>query len=230
MDFSIDILKVVNIGGVDIWITETLRSTWIIMLVLIIFAVIVRVKLNKFSEKPSGFQNAVEAIVEFFDKFVRGSAGDKLAYLGNWYFSVFLFILISNLSGLIFIGLVRPPTADWSVTFTFALITFFLIQFAGFKYQRKKYLKSFIEPNFIFMPLNIIGELARPISLSFRLYGNILGGLILMALLYSVAPIFLRFGIPAALHAYFDVFAGVLQTYIFSVLSLSFIGVMASDD
>ena len=102
-----------------------------------------------------------------------------------------------------------------------------LIQYAGIKYQPKDYVKSLLQPFFFFLPVNIIGELARPISLSFRLFGNVLGGVILIGLLYNVAPMFTWFGVPVPLHGYFDIVMGVLQTYIFTVLSLSFIGVMA---
>ena len=73
-------------------------------------------------------------------------------------------------------------------------------------------------------PLNLIGELARPISLSFRLFGNILAGLILLAVVYNVAPIWMQFVLPAALHGYFDLAIGFLQAYIFCALSLAFIG------
>ena len=227
LDFSVRNFGVINIGGVEVWITETLVNTWIIMFALIVLAVIVRIKLQKFSDVPGIFQNVMEVIIEAFDGFVENSAGERLIYLGNWFFMVFLFILTSNLSGLI--GL-RPPTADWTVTFTFAIITFMLIQFAGARYRKLAYVKSFFQPNFIFFPLNIIGELARPISLSFRLFGNILGGMILISLVYTLAPIYTLFVLPVALHAFFDVIAGVLQTYIFCVLSLSFIGAMAADD
>jgi len=80
-----------------------------------------------------------------------------------------------------------------------------------------------LQPIPIFFPLNLIGEIARPISLSFRLFGNVLAGTIFMSLVYALVPIYLRFALPAALHAYFDLFSGALQTYIFCVLSLSFI-------
>ncbi|MCL2031451.1 MAG: F0F1 ATP synthase subunit A [Oscillospiraceae bacterium] len=231
MNFNIRNLWSVNIGGAEIWITESLVSVWVVMLVLIAFAVVVRVKLPKFSDKPKGFQNAVEAMVEYFDRFVRTTAGEKLRFLGPWFFTVFAFILISNLSGVIFIGLLRPPTADWGVVFAFALITFILIQIMGVRYQKGQYIRAMFEPyffskvpNFLIFPLNLIGELARPVSLSFRLFGNILGGVILMGLVYGMLPLLLRFGLPAFLHAYFDLFAGALQAYVFTVLSLAFIG------
>jgi len=118
---------------------------------------------------------------------------------------------------------IRPPTADWSMTVSLAIASFVLIQVIGVKYRGKEYLGSFFKPVFVFLPINLIGEIARPISLSFRLFGNILAGTIMMTMVYELTPIFVHFIIPAALHAYFDLFAGVLQTYIFCTLGLSFI-------
>ena len=227
MDFNVNNLSVLNIGGVDVWFTETIRNVWIVMLVLIIFSVIVRIKLRKFSDVPSGLQSFVELIVETFDGFVKNSAGEKLSYLGNWFFMVFSFILISNLSGLI--GL-RPPTADWTVTGTLAFVTFLLIEFLGFGYRKGAYIKGLFEPYFFFFPLNVIGELARPVSLSFRLFGCILSGMLLITMFYTLTPKYVQFVLPVALHAFFDVFYAILQAYIFCVLSLTFIGNMAATD
>ena len=221
MNFDIKNHAVLYLGNIEIWITDTMISTWIIMGILIAFAIVVRIKLHKFNEVPKGFQNVVEALVETFENYLRTTVGDKLMFLGNWFFTVFIFILISNLSGLI--PGMRPPTADWSMTVGLALVTFVMIQAMGAKYRKGEYVKSLFEPMFLFFPINVIGELARPISISFRLFGNMLAGLIMMSLIYSLFPIFARFVIPAALHVYFDLFSGVLQTYIFCTLSLSFI-------
>ena len=225
MDFSISNLLVIHVAGVEIWITETIVNTWIIMLLLIAAAIVVRIKLRKFREVPTGFQNAVEAIVETFDKFVKNTAGDKLQFLGSWFFMVFAFVLVSNVSGIL--GL-RPPTADWATALALAMATFMLIHIVGVMHRKGRYLKSFIEPNIIFLPLNIIGELARPVSLSFRLFGNVLAGVILMSMVYKLLPVYLRVALPTVLHAYFDLISGVLQTYIFCVLSLSFIHAASS--
>jgi len=225
VNFDIRNLWVLNIGGLEIWITETMLNTWIIGAALIALAIAARICFKKFKDIPSGFQNVLEAMVEMFDKFVRSSAGDRMYFLGYWYFTVFAFILLSNLSGLFFL---RPPTADWVTTFGIALVTFGLIHAMGYKYRRGNYLRSiFVEPSPVLAPLNVIGELARPISLSFRLFGNILAGLVIMNLLYGMAPTFALILIPSALHFYFDVFAGILHTYIFSVLSLTFVGIAA---
>ena len=227
MDFNVKNLWVFNILGVEVWITQTILNTWIIMLVLIAAAVVIRLKLRRLQDIPAGAQNVAEAVIEVFDGFVQNTAGERLKNLGNWFFMVFVFILTSNLSGLV--GL-RPPTADWATTFAFALATFVLIQVMGIIHSGSTYLKNFFKPNPLFFPLNLIGELARPVSLSFRLFGNILAGTILISLFYALLPLYVRFFIPAALHFYFDLFTGLLQTYIFCILSLTFIGAATSPD
>jgi len=221
LDINIGVHGIIKIGGIEVLITDTIVSTWIIMGVLIIFGVIVRLRVHRFKDVPTGFQNVVEMLVEFFDNYMRTTAGEKLMFLGNWFFTVFAFVLVSNLSGII--PGIRPPTADWSLTVALAIVTFMLIHAMGVKYRKGEYLKSFFQPMFLFFPINVIGELARPISISFRLFGNMLAGLIMMSLLYAMAPLIARFVFPAFLHAYFDLFAGILQTYIFVTLSLSFI-------
>jgi len=227
IDLEIKNHAVLNLFGIEVWITDTIISTWIIMGVLIAFAIVVRIKVRNFKEVPTGFQNVVEALVETFEGYLKTTIGDKLVFLGSWFFTLFLFILLSNLSGLL--PGMRPPTADWSMTVGLALVTFFLIQSIGVKYRKAQYVKDLFAPlpwwcPFpLFLPINVIGELARPISLSFRLFGNMLAGLIMMSLIYALFPVFAQFLIPAALHAYFDLFSGVLQTYIFVTLSMTFI-------
>jgi len=220
LDLNIKNYGVINLGDIEIWITDTLIGIWIVAGVLIAFAVFFRIKVRTFKEVPTGLQNAVEAIVEAFESYVYTTAGEKLMFLGNWFFTVFIFVLLSNISG---IFSMRPPTADWALTVSLAVVTFLIIQAMGVKYRGWGYIKSFFEPMPLFLPINLIGELARPISLSFRLFGNILAGTVMMSLIYSIAPVYTHFVVPVFLHAYFDLFAGVLQTYIFVTLSLSFI-------
>ena len=221
-DVSISIfkhLKPFGENGVDIWLTQTVVTTWVIMGVLILLAVIFRFKLKNYKQTPEGSQNIVELLVESMDSLTRANMGDKDAYFGNWFFGVFLFILFSNLSGLL--GF-RPPTADICTTLTLALTTFILIHFMGMFTGKGSYFKSYFEPVFFLFPINVVSELSTPISLSFRLFGNIFGGLTIMALVYSL-PRFLNFGLPAVLHIYFDLFAGCIQTVIFVMLSMIFI-------
>ena len=219
MDINNRVLWIIDVFDVEIWITQTIVNTWLIMICLIVFAITARILMRKFREIPIGFQNVVEALVELIDKFVASVASERLLELGPWFFMVVIFIFTSNISGIF--GL-RPPTADWATTIALSLCTFFLIHIMAFKYRKKEYLKSFLKPIFIFLPLNIISELAKPVSLSFRLFGNMLSGLILMTIIYSM-PVVLRFVIPVPLHVYFDLAIGTLQTYIFCMLSMSFI-------
>lgn len=209
-----------NIFGIDIWITETIVNTWIIMLVLILIAIYTRSKLKKFKEIPAGFQNAIEAVIEMFDNFITNTLGKKLSYIAPWYFMVFMFVLFSALMSIF--GL-RAPTADWATTFALAFASFILMLGMGFKHQKGAYLKSFFDPHFIFFPLNLIGEIAKPVSLSFRLFGNMLSGTIILTLYYGLMPYFTQIGIPALLHAFFDIIFGALQTYIFVILSLMYV-------
>jgi F-type H+-transporting ATPase subunit a len=226
--FDVPIHGVVSIGGVDIWITNTIVVTWLIMAVMITFAVIVRVKLKKFSDKPSGFQNIVEMMVEAFDRLMKSNNSPNVNWLGGWFFTLFAFLLFANIMG-IFPGM-RPPTGDWPLPFALACTSFFLIQFAGVRYQGWKYIKgTYLSPHWLFFPINVLGEFSRPISLSFRLFGNILGGLILVTLLYVLAPMFTRFVIPVPLHFFFDLAFGALQAFIFTILSLTYVGLAAAD-
>ncbi len=229
MDFYNKYHFSIPIFGREIWVTDTIISTWVICAVLIILAIIVRIRISKFKDRPKGFQNVVEIAVESMDNFVKDTMTPKYAYFGRWFFGVFAFILISNLSGLT--GILRPPTADLATTVAFAITTFFLIHFMGIITQKGQYFKSYLEPIPFFLPINIVGELAVPISLSFRLFGNILGGFIIMGLVYSMLPVFARIAIPAPLHIYFDMFSGMLQSFIFCILSMTFIkGKLGIDD
>ncbi len=204
----------------NVWITETIFNTWVIMAFLIAFAIIVRIMLSRFKEVPTGFQNFIELIIESMSNFVDSTMGEKYSYFANWFFGLFAFLLCCNLSGLV--GL-RPPTADLATTASCGITTFFLIHFMGIYKNGLGYFKGYIEPMPVFLPINIMGELATPISLSFRLFGNLLGGLIIMGMVYELFPIFLKLGVPAVFHIYFDVFSGCLQAFIFSILSMTFI-------
>jgi len=217
---------VLHLFGLNFWITDTVVSTWVIMAFLTILAVIVRIKMKNFKDVPTGFQNFIEMIVEAFDNYIKNQVGEKLIFLGNWFFTVIVFVMLSNIVGVLSIGILRPPTADWSMTFALALVTFFLIQVMAVKFRGGEYFANFAKPYagfLLFLPINILGELARPISLSFRLFGNIVAGVVIMALVYNITPFFARFFLPAALHLYFDLFAGVLQAYVFTTLGLTFI-------
>lgn len=206
--------------GQTFWITTTHVSLLIVMVVLTIFSIAANRAMKHASEVPSGFQNVVELIVEMLDGMVGGVMGKQAVRFQNYIGTIFIFILFSNISGLL--GL-RPPTADYGVTFALGIITFTLIHFNKFKYQKVSgVLKGLCEPWPIWAPINIISDLAVPISLSLRLFANVLSGTAIMALIYAllskVAIIW-----PAALHVYFDLFSGAIQTYVFCMLTMTYI-------
>jgi F-type H+-transporting ATPase subunit a len=117
----------------------------------------------------------------------------------------------------------RPPTANLATTATFGIATFILIHALGLIEMKKAYLKDYISPSPLMLPLNLIGELSKPISLSFRLFGNLLGGMIIIGTMYNMLPVPARFIIPNIGHIWFDIFVGFLQTFIFVMLSMTFI-------
>ncbi len=228
MDFNVHVYDNFQIFGMNFRITETLVNFWIIAAIIIIFAIITRIKLSKFTDVPTTkLQKFVEAAVEAFDNYVVTIMGKEHKEFGQWFFGVFVIVLLSNISGLITL---RPPTADLTLTLAFGLSTFFIIHFTGITRKKKEYWKGYLDPMPLFLPLNIIGELALPMSLSFRLFGNILGGMIIMDLYYSLLPILFKIGIPAVLHIYFDIFAGCLQAYIIITLSMTFLRQQIPDE
>ncbi len=220
MDLNIETYRVFEIFGVEVWLTETIVNTWILMGVLIFLAIAVRISLRNYQTIPKGFQNAIEAVVEIFDNFATGALGKNVSYVSPWFFSTFLFILVSALASVL--GL-RAPTADWATTFALALVSFFLMVVLDFRHRKGEYFKDLLVPHPVFLPVNLIGELAKPISLSFRLFGNMLSGTILLALYYGLTPLLVQIGIPAVLHGIFDVAFGALQTYIFVIISMMYI-------
>lgn len=223
VDFMIHGLFQYELFGQKLWITTTHVCTLIVMLILVVFAIVVNVKIRKVrpEDEPKGLINACEIIVEKLDDMVINSMGEKYyRKFVNYIGTIFGFILLSNISGLL--GL-RPPTADYGVTFPMAIITFCLIHYNQFKYQKVKgVIAGLCDPWPIWAPINIVSDFAVPISLSLRLFANVLSGTAIMALIYALLA---KFAViwPAALHFYFDLFSGAIQTYVFCMLTMTYI-------
>ena len=219
MDFTNNyICELFELFGMKFYLTETLLATWIVMAGLILLAVVVRIRLKKFKAVPSGFQNVIEIAVQTMDNFTVSTMGAEYRHFGGFFFGIFAFIICANYSGMV--GL-RPPTADVATTAALSITIFFVTHAVGLKRNKLSYFKTFVKPNVIFLPINLIGEVSNLLSLCFRLFGNMLGGVIIIGLIYNMFPPLLRVGIPVALHAYFDVFAGALQAFIFTILSMT---------
>ena len=150
--------------------------------------------------------------------------GSEMCIRDSYIGTIFIFILVSNISGLL--GL-RPPTADYGVTLPLGVLTFLLIHYNQFKYQKPKEIWegmcSPLPPWLpIWLPINLISEIAVPISLSLRLFANVLSGTVMMALIYGLLGV-IATAWPAALHVYFDLFSGAIQTYVFCMLTMTYI-------
>lgn len=220
--------RVINeIFGIQI--TETVYFGIIVAIIIIIFAL---VSTRNMKRDPKGAQAVAELIVETVYKMVGNTMGkDKLAfapYIGT----LFLFLILGNMLGLF--GF-RPTTADVNMTFALALITFMLIQVNSIRSRGiKGYFAHFADPYPFLVPTKIIEEISFPISLGFRLFGNILGGVIIMGLvfnglgsvshkLFSSGIPWLEAVIPLPANAFFDIFEPILQAFIFTMLTMVFI-------
>ena len=220
-----------TVFGQEVWITTSHVCIAIVMLLMIVFALFANHKLRHATEVPDTFQNIIELIVSLLDGVVEGSMGKHAPVFVNWISTIFIFILMSNISGLV--GL-RPPTADYGTTLALALITFVIIHFVKVKHQSAKAIwvdKCSPLPPWcpLWMPINIISDIAVPISMSLRLFANVLSGTIIMGLVYGLLGKFALIW-PAALHVYFDLFSGAIQTFVFCMLSMTYIAQSYGDE
>ncbi len=213
-----------EIGGQTLWITTTHVSLLIVVIALSVFALFANKAIKKANpdDVPGPFLNVIELLVELVDSLTKANMGKRGVRFSNYIGTLFAVILVCNISGLF--GL-RPPTADYGVTLPLALITFVLIHYNGFKYEKAGHVTKLFQP-VLLTPINIIGEIATPLSMSLRLFGNILSGTVMMGLLYGLIPKLIQaflwpvFGV---LHVYFDVFSGAIQAYVFCMLTMVFI-------
>ena len=200
-------------GGVGI--SESVVITWIVMAFMVILSICLT--RNFHVDQISKRQAAVESAYTGLTGFIRDIVGENGKRYVPYLTTLILFLGISNLIGLV--GL-KPPAKDLNVTVALALMSIILVQLAGIRQKGLKgWLKSFAEPSALITPLNIMDVLTRPLSLCMRLFGNILGGFVIMELIYAVAPII----VPIPLSLYFDIFDGLMQAYIFVFLTSLFI-------
>lgn len=226
IDFMIHGVFQYHLFGQTLWITTTHVCLFIVIMMIVIFCLCANRAIKHATEVPGAFQNVVEMVVEMLDNMIKNVMGKNAAAFTNYIGILFMFILLSNISGLF--GL-RPPTADYGVTLALGLITFTLITFNKFKYQKVKgVIKGLCDPWPIWAPINIIGDIAVPISLSLRLFANVLSGTVMMALIYGLLG-WIATAWPAALHVYFDLFSGAIQTYVFCMLTMTYVNQAIED-
>lgn len=213
-------------GGLNV--TETVVIGWGLILAITLLCLWLTSDLKI---KPSKKQVVAEMLVTSFNKLVKQAMGERNITFAPYICALFLF---SSMGSLVSLLSIRSMTADINVTICWGLMTFFLVTFFKFKNNGFiGYFRSFSKPVVFMTPLNIISEVAIPVSLGFRHFGNIAGGMVITMLLYTalgsitnaigVAVPFFMVGIPAVLSVYFDLFTGFMQAFIFCMLSMAYI-------
>ncbi len=197
-------------------VTGEVITMWIIIALLTVLSVVLGKNLK---ERPGKLQNIVETGIEYLDNSFTANLGKQRArkyfyFLG----SLFIFIIFANYSGLIpGVGLtkyLKAPTASLSVTAGLGICTFFFLQFSGMKAKGLKgYIKHFISPIIVMLPLLALDELIKPVSLSLRLFGNIFGEETVLEQLYEILPI----GAPLVMMALSLLFCA-LQAIVYTTL------------
>jgi F-type H+-transporting ATPase subunit a len=218
-------------------ITETTVTLFAVTLLLIIVAFLVTRKITK---RPGRLQVLVEKGVSMIYDLVESTMGAHNLKFAPYIGTLFLSSIFGTLLGMT--NVLRSATADLSVTAAWALVTTGLVWYNNIKnFGLKAWLKGFTEPIVVMTPMNIVSEIANPVSMAFRHFGNVAGGSVLTALIYSALallsnavigwipgfigqiPIF-QVGIPAFLSIYFDLFSGFVQALVFSLLTMVYVG------
>jgi F-type H+-transporting ATPase subunit a len=199
--------------------TYTILMTWVVMAALIVFGFLA---VKKISFLPNPFQVVGEMFVSTFYGLTQDALDEEMA---KKYFPVicglFMFLLLSNWLGTF--PKLEEPTKDLNTPLGLGILGFFIAHHAGIKAKGfKGYAKDYFEPIFFMAPLNIIGELSKVVSISFRLYGNMVGGAIIILvvshLIYSLI-------LPPFLMCFFNLFIGTIQAFVFTMLTLVYISV-----
>ena len=202
-----------TIGGIGI--SESVAVTWIIMAGILIASLLLTRNLKV--ENPGKRQLFLEHAITWLQGIGEGILEPEGRMYAPYLSAVLLYIGIANLIGIF--GF-KPPTKDMNVTAALALMSIVLIEFAGIhKKGAKRWLKSFAEPIALIAPINVLELVIKPLSLCMRLFGNVLGAFVIMKLIEHILPV----GLPVVFSAYFDIFDGLIQAYVFVFLTGLFI-------
>lgn len=227
----------------DLPVTEAQINCWnVIISVFFLCLYLTHGLTEKCSSKR---QHIAEFIVEKCEDMVKSNMGDYFSGFAPFVAAVMALSAFSSLQSLL--GLF-PATSDMNVVSGWALLVFILITYYKMKCGPVHYLKSFFEPVPFLSPLNIVSEIATPVSMAFRHYGNVLSGYVISVLvaaalsglsslvfgwlpgIFGKLP-FLQIGIPAVLSLYFDIFSGCIQAFIFAMLTMLYIsGAFPAED
>jgi len=220
-------------------VTQTTVSLFLVTLLLIIAAKLATKNLTK---RPGRFQVIVEKLVSMLYNMVEDTMGKHNLKFAPYIGTLFLSSIFGTLIGMT--QIFRSATADLSVTAAWAIVTTGMVWYNNIKhFGFKAWLKGFTEPVVVMTPMNIVSEIASPLSMAFRHFGNVAGGSVLTTLIYGalaalnhvifgwlpqeilqVFPTVFQVGIPAFLSIYFDLFSGFVQAFVFCLLTMIYVG------
>ena len=216
-------------GNTSLPITETMRNSWIIMAFILFLCIFLTRRMEKI---PKGKQAFAEKAVLMIDGLVDSTMGEGCRAFSPYIMTLMMSSLFGSLASLFWM---RSTTADLNTTLGWAIITFILITYNKIG-GIKGYLKGFLEPIFVMAPLNVLSEIATPVSMSFRHFGNMAGGLVITTLIMGALKVLsnavlgflpvplLQIGLPGVLSLYFDCFTACMQAFIFSMLTMAYVG------
>ena len=218
-------------------ITQTTVTLLVVTLLLITLAIVISRKITK---RPGKLQVVVEKLVSMLYGLVEDTMGKHNLKFAPYIGTLFLSSMFCTLLGMT--QILRSATADLSVTAAWALVTTGMVWYHNIKnFGFGTWLKGFTEPIVVMTPMNVVSEIANPVSMAFRHFGNVAGGSVLTALIYAALGLasnavlgwipgfvgsipFLQVGVPAFLSIYFDLFSGFVQAFVFSLLTMVYVG------
>ena len=227
----------INIFTMKNLITQTTITLFAVTILLIIASYAVTRRITK---RPGRIQVLVEKLITMLYNLVEDTMGKHNLKFAPYIGTLFLSSICGTLLGMT--QIFRSSTADLSVTAAWALVTTGMVWYNNIKnFGFKAWLKGFTEPIVVMTPMNIVSEIANPVSMAFRHFGNVAGGSVLTALIYSALAAlssfvlgwipgfistipFFQVGIPAFLSIYFDLFSGFVQALVFSLLTMVYVG------
>ncbi len=214
MNMSPDEIELFRWG--PIVLNATIVSTWAIMLVLAAGSWLVTRKLSP-ETRISRWQHVLEVVVLGMQQQIREVSrqepGEYLPFVGT----IFLFVAMSALSSVV--PGFHPPTSSLSTTAALAMCVFIAVPLFGIQHQGvRNYLRQFAQPSVFMLPFNVIGELSRTLALAVRLYGNMMSGTVIAAILLAFVPLF----VPVVMQL-FGLLTGMIQAYIFAILAMVYI-------
>ncbi len=225
----------------NINVTQTTISLFAVTILLMVIAYVVT-RPKHLTKRPGRLQVVVEKLVNMLYGLVEDTMGKHNLKFAPYIGTLFLSSIFCTLIGMT--QLFRSATADLSVTLAWALVTSVMVWYNNIKnFGFKSWIKGFTEPIVVMTPMNIVSEIAQPISMAFRHFGNVAGGSVLTSLIYAALaglsnlvfgwlpeailscfpPVFTA-GIPAFLSLYFDLFSGFVQALVFSLLTMVYVG------